>query len=270
VVARPAEDAVANWLRRWLPAKTAYVITRWKRVLLGMYIFSLCRRKPEKAKNLILGGVRMALGRDFDVKKHFTPRYNPWDQRLCLVPDGDLFKALKSGKASVATDEIDTFNTSGIRLKSGQQLDADLVVTATGLALQVLGGMQITVDGQPVDMAQTLNYKGCMYSGVPNLASAFGYTNASWTLKSDLTCEYVCRLLNHMRKHGQTVCTPRNTDSTLTAEPLIDFSSGYIQRAQHQSPKQGSRAPWRLYQNYPKDIFLLRFGRVDDGVLVFG
>ena len=269
VVARPAEDAIANAHRRWLPAKAAYALTRWKQVLLGMYIFRLCRRSPERAKRLILSGVRMALGRDYDVQKHFTPRYNPWDQRLCLVPDGDLFEAIQSGKASMVTDEIDTFNASGIRLKSGQQLDTDLIVTATGLQLQVLGGMQITVDGAPVDMAQTLSYKGCMYSGVPNLASAFGYTNASWTLKADLTCEYVCRLLNHMRSKGLRQATPGNTDPTLTTEPLIDFSSGYVQRAQHLSPKQGSRAPWKLYQNYPKDILLLRYGRVDDGVLQF-
>ena len=269
VVARPAEDAIANFLRRWLPSKVAYAITRWKQVLLGMYVFRLCRRSPERAKRLILGGVRMALGRGYDIARHFTPRYNPWDQRLCLVPDGDLFEAIKSGKASVTTDEIDTFNSAGIRLKSGEQLDADLIVTATGLNLQVLGGMQVVVDGAPVDMAQTLSYKGCMYSGVPNMASCFGYTNASWTLKSDLTCEYICRLLSHMQKNGLRQATPRNTDPSITPEPWVDFSSGYIQRSAHLSPKQGSRAPWKLYQNYPKDIMLLRFGKVDDGVLTF-
>ena len=269
VVARPSEDAMALWLRRHLPAMWAYGITRWKRVLLGMYVFRLCRRDPAKMKRLLLGGVRQALGPDYDVAKHFTPRYNPWEQRLCLVPDGDLFKAIGSGRAEVVTDTIKTFDDTGIQLESGQHLDADLVVTATGLELQVLGGLQLTVDGKPVDMSRTMNYKGLMYSGVPNLASSFGYTNASWTLKCDLTCEYVCRLLKHMQRHGIAYCTPRNTDPTITEEPWVDFSSGYFQRAMHMLPKQGSRPPWRLYQNYPKDILLLRRGRIDDGVLEF-
>jgi cation diffusion facilitator CzcD-associated flavoprotein CzcO len=269
VVARPAEDAMALWLRRHLPAMWAYGITRWKRVLLGMYVFRLCRRDPAKMKRLLLGGVRQALGPDYDVAKHFTPRYNPWEQRLCLVPDGDLFKSIRSGRASVATDHITTFDETGIQLASGQHLDADLVVTATGLELQVLGGLELTVDGKPVDLSRTMNYKGVMYSGVPNLASSFGYTNASWTLKCDLTCEYVCRLLNHMQKRGLAYCTPRNTDPTITEEPWVDFSSGYFQRALHLLPKQGSRPPWRLHQNYPKDILLLRRGRIEDGVLEF-
>ena len=269
VVARPSEDAMALWLRRHLPAMWAYNITRWKRVLLGMYVFRLCRRDPAKMKRFLLGGVRQALGPDYDVAKHFTPRYNPWEQRLCLVPDGDLFEAIRSGRADVVTDQIRTFDETGIQLESGQHLDADLIVTATGLALQVIGGLQLTVDGQPVDMARTMNYKGLMYSGIPNLASSFGYTNASWTLKCDLTCEYVCRLLNHMKKHHITHCTPRNTDPSITEEPWVDFSSGYFQRSMHLLPKQGSRAPWKLYQNYPRDILLLRLGRVDDGVLEF-
>ena len=269
VVARPSEDAMANRMRRYLPARLAYAITRWKRVLLGMYIFHLCRSNPNKVKKLLLGGVRMALGPDYDVKKHFTPRYNPWDQRLCLVPDGDLFEAIKSGKASVVTDEIERFTATGLKLKSGEALDADIIVTATGLNLQVLGGLKLSVDGAPVDMAKTLNYKGLMYSGIPNLASSFGYTNASWTLKCDLTCEYVCRLLNHMKKNGIAQCTPRNSDASITEEPWVDFSSSYFARSLHLFPKQGSKAPWKLYQNYPKDILMLRFGRVDDGVLQF-
>ena len=269
VVARPSEDVMANRLRRYLPARLAYAITRWKRVLLVMYIFYLCRTNPNKVKRLLLGGVRMALGPDYDVKKHFTPRYNPWDQRLCLVPDGDLFEAIKSGKASVITDEIERFTPSGLKLKSGEALDADIIVTATGLNLKVLGGLKLTVDGQAIDMARTLNYKGLMYSGIPNLASSFGYTNASWTLKCDLTCEYVCRLLNYMKKNGIAQCTPRNADASITEEPWVDFSSSYFARSLHLFPKQGSKAPWKLYQNYPKDIMLLRFGRVDDGVLQF-
>ncbi len=269
VVARPSEDALANRLRRYLRPKLAYGITRWKRVLLGMYIFNLCRSNPAKVKRMIAGGVRMALGPDYDVGRHFNPRYNPWDQRLCLVPDGDLFKAIKAQRASVVTDEIDTFTEAGIRLKSGAELPADLIVTATGLSLQVLGGLQITVDGARIDLAKTMNYKGLMYSGIPNMASSFGYTNASWTLKCDLTCEYVCRLLNYMAKHGYTQCTPRNTDASITEQPWVDFSSGYLQRSMHLFPKQGSRAPWKLYQNYPKDIMLLRFGKIADGVMAF-
>ena len=269
VVARPSEDAMANWLRRHLPSRLAYAITRWKRVLLGMYVFRLCRTKPEKMKQFLLAGVRQALGPDYDIKKHFTPRYNPWDQRLCLVPDGDFFLANKANRASVVTDQIERFTPTGIQLASGQHLDADLVITATGLNLQVLGGLRIAVDGEPVDMARTMSYKGLMSSGVPNMASSFGYTNASWTLKCDLTCEYVCRLINYMDKHGLSHCTPRNTDVSITPEPWVDFSSSYFQRSMHLFPKQGSRAPWKLYQNYPKDILLLRFSKVNDGALEF-
>ena len=269
VVARPAEDAMANRLRRFLPAMLAYGITRWKRILLGMYVFSLCRRKPELASRMLLQGVRTALGPDYDVDKHFTPRYRPWDQRVCLVPDGDLFATIRSGRASVVTDEIETFTETGIRLKSGEALAADLIVTATGLNLNVLGGLRVSLDGEPVDLSKTLNYKGLMYSGVPNLASCFGYTNASWTLKCDLTCDYVCRLLNHMKAKGLTSCTPRNKDPSIQAEPWVDFSSGYFQRARDILPRQGSRAPWKLYQNYPRDILMLRHGRIEDGVLEF-
>jgi monooxygenase len=269
IVARPSEDAMANKLRRWLPSKLAYSLTRWKRVLLGMYIFRLCRRDPAKVKRLIEGGVRTALGPDYDVATHFTPRYNPWDQRLCLAPDGDFFAAIKSGRASVATDEIERVTATGIQLKSGAHLEADLIVTATGLNLQVLGAVQLSLDGVRVDLAKTLNYKGLMFSGVPNLASSFGYTNASWTLKCDLTCEYVCRLLNHMKKHDLKQCTPRNTDASITELPWVDFSSNYFARSLHMFPKQGSKAPWKLHQNYPKDIMLLRYGKVDDGVLQF-
>jgi monooxygenase len=269
VVARPSKDEGAIKLRKWLPPMLAYGITRWKRVLLQQYFFNLCRRNPARARRLLLGGVRAYLGPDYDLERHFTPRYNPWEQRLCLVPDADLFRAIRSGKASVVTDRIETFTETGIELASGAQLEADLIVTATGLNLEVLGGLQITVDGERVDPAATYNYKGLMYSGVPNLASSFGYTNASWTLKCDLTCEYVCRLLNHMRSHGYSQCTPRNADADLAGEPWVDFSSGYIQRSLHLFPKQGSKPPWRLRQNYARDIMTLRFGRIDDGYMEF-
>lgn len=268
VVSRPAEDAAANWLRAKLPAKLAYGITRWRNVLFGMLFFNLARKKPEKTKAQIIDMVRQHLGPDYDVATHFTPRYNPWDQRLCLVPDADLFDAIKDGSASVVTDQIDSFTKTGLKLKSGQELDADVVVTATGLKLQLLSGLQVSVDGEPVNMASTMSYKGMMYSGVPNLASAFGYTNASWTLKCDLTCEYVCRLLNHMDRTGQPICTPK-PDPTVGEAPWLDFSSGYVQRSIDQFPKQGTKKPWKLHQNYALDLVSLRFGSIDDGVMIF-
>ena len=269
VVSRPAQDALANKLRRNLPANLAYHLIRWRNVLLGMYFFQSSRKKPARVKELILKGVRMALGPDYDVATHFTPRYNPWDQRLCLVPDGDLFKAIRENHASVVTKEIDTFTKKGIRLKDGSELQADIIVTATGLVLQILGGMQVSVDGQAIDFAKKLLYKGMMYSDVPNLASAFGYTNASWTLKCDLTCEYVCRLINYMDRHNYRQCMPHNDDPAIEALPHLEFTSGYVQRSIAKLPKQGSRRPWRLYQNYALDIVSLRFGKVDDGVMQY-
>ncbi len=269
IVSRPAEDGLANWLRRYLPAKLAYGITRWKNVLFGMYFYRLCKRSPQNVKAWILKQVREQLGPDYDIDKHFTPSYNPWDQRLCLVPNGDLFEAIKAKRASVVTDRIETFTEKGINLQSGAELEADVVVTATGLNLQVLSDLDITIDGKHADLSKTMNYKGMMYSDVPNLASSFGYTNASWTLKCDLTCEYVCRLLNHMDETGTRQCTPRQTDPSVTPEPWIDFSSGYVQRSIDKFPKQGSKAPWKLYQNYALDIVSLKFGRVEDGVMEF-
>ncbi|MBX3490822.1 NAD(P)/FAD-dependent oxidoreductase [Parvibaculum sp.] len=269
VVSRPAEDAIANWLRRRLPAMMAYGITRWKNVLLGMYFFNMCRKKPERAKEFILKGVREQLGPDYDIDTHFTPKYNPWDQRLCLVPNGDLFEAIKKGDASVVTDHIDTFTETGIKLKSGKELEADIIVTATGLKLQLLSGLEVTVDGKRMDLSKTFAYKGMMYSDVPNLASAFGYTNASWTLKADLTSAYLCRLLNHMEKTGLRQATPRVSDPSLEEEPWLDFTSGYVQRSIEEFPKQGTKAPWKLYQNYALDIVSLKFGSIEDSAMEF-
>ncbi|MFO1084570.1 MAG: NAD(P)/FAD-dependent oxidoreductase [Reyranellaceae bacterium] len=269
MVARPSQDSVANKLRRHLPLRLAYMATRWKNVLLGMYFYQMCKRRPDKVTRLLLGGVRQLLGPDYDVAKHFTPRYKPWDQRLCLVPDADFFRAIRAGKVSIVTDHIETFTETGLKLKSGTEIEADLIVTATGLVLIPLGGVELTVDGRAVDPARTFLYKGMMYSDVPNLASVFGYTNASWTLKADLVCEYVCRLLNHMDRHGFRQCMPKNDDPTLRAEPWVDFSSGYIQRALARQPKQGSRRPWKLYQNYVLDLLTLRFGSVRDRAMVF-
>lgn len=268
VVSRPGEDAFANWLRRNLPAKLAYGIARWRMVLMSMFFFKLARSRPERVKRELIGLVRKELGPDYDVKTHFTPSYNPWDQRVCLVPDSDLFQSIKSGKSSVVTDHIETFTPKGLKLKSGKELEADIIVTATGLQLELLGGVQVSIDGVAKNMSKTMSYKGMMYSDVPNLASAFGYTNASWTLKCDLTCEYVCRILNHMDKTGTTQCTPRK-DPQVQEAPWIDFSSGYIQRAANVLPKQGTKKPWKLYQNYFLDLVTLKFGAVDDGTLEF-
>ena len=268
IVSRPAEDRVANWLRRRLPAKLAYGITRWRSVLLTMFFYHLARRKPAQFKAGVLKAVRAQLGPDYDVATHFTPRYNPWDQRLCLVPDADLFRSLRAGTASVVTDEIETFTETGLRLKSGTDLPADIVVTATGLNLILLGGIQFTIDGVPTRLAQSMSYKGMMFSDVPNLAAAFGYTNASWTLKADLTSEYVCRLLGFMDRHGYAQCTPKR-EPGVAEEPVIDFTSGYVQRGLDQLPRQGDRKPWKLHQNYARDLLALRFGKVDDGTMQF-
>jgi monooxygenase len=269
VVSRPEQDALANFLRRHLPAMLAYNLVRWRNILFGIYFFGLCKRSPERVKKWILDRVQGALGSDYDVNTHFTPRYNPWDQRMCLVPDGDLFESLKTGKAAVVTDEIDTFTESGIRLRSGRELTGDIIVTATGLNLVALGNIHISVDGRHIDPANTLNYKGTMYGGIPNLASTFGYTNASWTLKAELTCDYICRVLNHMEQKGYRVCVPQNDDPAVKPEPWLNLSSGYIQRVADKMPKQGSKTPWKLHQNYVKDILTLKFGSLDDGVIRF-
>ncbi|HEY5072626.1 MAG TPA: NAD(P)/FAD-dependent oxidoreductase [Caulobacteraceae bacterium] len=269
VVSRPAEDALANRLRARLPAKLAYDIVRWRNVLFGMYFFNLARKKPEETKQGIIAMVRAHLGPDYDVETHFTPRYNPWDQRLCLVPDADLFAAINAGKVSVVTDQIETFTEQGLELASGKTLEADIIVTATGLRMQLLSGIAFEVDGAAIDLAKTMSYKGMMYSDVPNLASAFGYTNASWTLKCDLTCEYVCRLLNFMERRGWDAATPRRNDPTVTEAPWLEFTSGYVQRAIASLPRQGSKRPWKLYQNYALDLLTLRFGAIDDGTMEF-
>jgi cation diffusion facilitator CzcD-associated flavoprotein CzcO len=268
MVSRPSEDTIANSLRRKLPAMLAYQITRWKNVLLGMWFFRLARRKPEKVKAGILGLIRNQLGPDYDVATHFTPRYNPWDQRLCLVPDGDLFREINAGRMSIVTDHIERFTDSGIKLKSGEELEADIIVTATGLQMKLFSGLDVTVEGTHVDLSKTMSYKGMMFSGVPNFAAAFGYTNASWTLKADLTCEYVCRLLRYMDRRGYRHCMP-NRDPSVAEVPWLDFTSGYVQRALDQLPRQGAKKPWRLYQNYARDLMALRFGSVKDGAMQF-
>jgi monooxygenase len=269
VVSLPGKDPLARALRRFLPAKLVYPIVRWKNVLITMLVFQLSRRRPEVVKRMIKKGLERRLPAGYDIGTHFNPSYNPWDQRMCLVPDGDLFEALSVGRASVVTDRIDTFTENGIKLASGAELEADLVVTATGLEMIPLGGVDIAVDGRRVQFPETLTYKGMMLSGVPNLAFAVGYTNASWTLKCELTCEYVCRLVKHMDERGHAICTPHNRDPSVTDEPLIDFSSGYVARAIDRFPRQGSKAPWRLHQNYARDLVLLRFGAIEDDAMEF-
>lgn len=269
VVAMPAQDPFADRVRRYFPEHLAHRLVRWKNVLTGIYFYNIARRQPKLAKKSILQGVRHHLGPEYDVDTHFTPRYNPWDQRMCLVPDGDLFAAIKAGKAAVVTDQIARFTEHGIELQSGEEVAADIIVAATGLVMQLMGGMQLSVDGTPVDLADTLSYKGMMYSELPNLASVFGYTNASWTLKCELTCQYVCRLLNYMDRHGVRQCTPRRRDASSAEEPLLNFTSGYVQRALPMLPSQGAKRPWKLYQNYVLDLLSLRLGRLDDGTMEF-
>ena len=269
VVSLPSEDALANTMRGRVPDKLAYYLVRWRNVLLGIYLYKMMRSQPAKARKKIIDLISAYLGADYDVGTHFTPRYNPWDQRLCLVPDSDLFDAIKTGQAEIVTDSIDGFTEKGIRLASGRELQADVVIGATGLQLLFMGGMALSVDGVAVDPAKTTAYKGMMYSNVPNLAMSFGYTNASWTLKADLTSEYVCRLLNFMRIRGYDQCTPRLKGRSITSQPLLNFTSGYIQRAIASFPSQGSRTPWRVYQNYVLDLLTLRYGRLRDGAMEF-
>ena len=268
VVSRPAKDALAARLQKTLPAKLAYGLVRWRNVLLSLYFYNYARKNPEKARKRILALAQKDLGADYDISTHFTPRYNPWDQRMCLVPDADLFEAVKRKAAEIVTDEVETFTATGVRLKTGRELPADVVVTATGLRLKLVGGIQLALDGRPVDLSKSTSYKGSMFSGVPNLAYAIGYTNASWTLKCDLTSAWMCRVIEHMDKGGYAACVPVRDESVVDM-PLLDFTSGYVQRSIDAFPKQGDRKPWRLNQNYVLDTMELKYGKVDDGTLVF-
>jgi monooxygenase len=269
VISAPEKDRIANFLRHIMPAMWAYRLSRWKNVGFMTYIYQLSQCFPNFVKRGIIKKASKQLGTDFDVDTHFTPRYPPWEQRMCLIPDADMFEAIKSGRASVVTDQIDTFTEKGIRLKSGKELEADIIVTATGLAMQAFGGMELAVDKQRVDPGQVLAYKGVMMSGVPNFASVFGYINASWTLKADLICNYVCRLLNFMDRKGVRQVTPSPVAESAVAPFVENFSSGYIQRALASWPKQGQKKPWRVYQNYFRDTVSLKWTRVDDEGLEF-
>jgi monooxygenase len=269
IVSAPGTDAFANWLRKMLPGKLAYGFIRWRNVLRQMIFYGIARKNPEKVKQQILDMLVPELPDKFDISTHFTPSYKPWDQRICLVPDSDLFLAIKAGKANVETDHIERFVEGGIALKSGKTLDADIIVTATGIEMQLLSGMDVVVDGEKIDFADTFSYKGMMYSGVPNLASAFGYTNASWTLKADLTAEYVCRLIMQMDKTGTRACRPLLHGTNPHPVPWLNFTSGYVTRAMDLFPKQGQVAPWKVHQNYALDLMAFRYGKIDDGTMVF-
>jgi len=269
VVSRPAVDGVANFLRKVLPDQWAYTLVRWRNVLFQQFFFGQTRKNPDKARERLIGMVREEMGPDYPVEKHFNPAYNPWEQRLCLVPDSDLFNALKSGKADIETDHIERFTETGILLRSGKELEADLIVTATGLNLQFMNGVDVSIDNTKVEPGRLLNYKGVMLSNVPNLAVTFGYTNASWTLKADLTSEYVCRLLNLMDEKGATSAMPYLAAFPNETEPFVDFSSGYFQRVMDQFPRQHTEAPWKLHQNYFTDRKNLRELPIEDGVMKF-
>ncbi len=268
VMTLPNKNRFFDRLQKWLPNNIAYKITRWKNLLLGLTFYRVSRLFPNKIKGFLVKSVSKELGRDYDVTTHFTPRYNPWDQRLCVVPDGDLFKTIRNGKASVVTDEISHFIHDGIQLKSGKKLEADIIVLATGLKIQLLGGAKLSVDEKEVNINKAMMYKGMMISDVPNFAMAFGYINASWTLKADLTANYVCKLLRYMDKKGFNVVVPQR-QAGVAPEPLMNFTSGYVQRADHILPKQGSKRPWRVYQSYLMDMLTTRFGRTADGTLHF-
>ncbi len=272
MVSRPDVDAFANRLRRVLPAKVAYGITRFRNTTMQQIVYGRSRTHPEQVRENILAMLRKELPEDYDIDKHFTPSYNPWDQRLCLVPNSDFFRAIKAGKVDVVTDTIRTWTETGIELDSGSVLEADIIVTATGLELVTLGEMDFAVDGKPVDFAQTWTYKGLAYSGVPNLVSTFGYINASWTLRADLTAEWVCRMLNHMKAKGARSFTPRlrPEDTAMQARRWIeDFNPGYMERVMHLMPRQGDHEPWINPQNFKRDRKMFRKGPIEDGVMVF-
>ena len=269
IVARPGSDTFVSRLQKYLPKKVALSLVRWRNILIGMHFYRIARKEPDKFSAAIIGGARAQLGENYDVATHFTPKYKPWDQRLCLVPDGDLFKCIREGQATIVTETIDSFNENGIKLTSGKQLPADVIVTATGLTMQLISRVEVSVDGKRVELKNTFNYKGTMFSGIPNFALAIGYTNASWTLKAELSCLYVCRLLNYMDRRKFRSAVPNFIEGALAEQPMVSLSSGYVQRAISDLPKQGVERPWTLRNNFPRDSVFMRFGKVDDGTMRF-
>src|SRR5215468_9179932 len=268
IVSLPAVDAVANRLRRHLPLSLAYRLTRWKNIVAQLVYFNAIRAFPEQTRKRLLKLIREQLGPEYDLS-HFTPRYNPWDERLCVVPDNDLFAAIKEGKVSIITDHIDTFTETGLKLRTGRELEADIIIAATGLELQFAGGAEVRVDERPIEIGKAVLYRGIMFSGVPNLASVFGYTNASWTLRADLLAEYFCRLINFMDAHAYVEARPKEPDPKMPVKPFGNLMSGYFKRAEKRLPRQGLKGPWRNPQNYAFDIFRFRFGAIEDGILEF-
>lgn len=269
VFTRPAEDKIAKFLKRIFPMRLAYRLVRAKNVLLNIYMFNKARRHPDKVREFLRDMTKDELGDSVDVDVHFNPSYDPWDQRLCLIPDSDLFNVLKDGSASIITDHIETFTKTGVTLKSGEKIEADIIIPATGLDVQFFGGIDLCVDGKKIEPGDLVNYKGMMFSGIPNLAAVFGYTNASWTLKADLTSGYVARLVNYMKKHNYNVVTPVLDGTPMQTEPIVGLQSGYLLRKIDALPKQGDRLPWRNPENYLKDYKRIRWGKIDDGVLSF-
>ena len=268
IASMPREDVIANFLKKMLPAQFAHNIIRWKNILFGIGFYSVSRKYPNAVKNFLKKHIQKTLGEKYE-DKHYDPTYNPWDQRLCLVPDNDMFEAIKSGKAEIVTDTIKSFQTDSIELNSGKKLPADIIVTATGLQVQLFGGMKLSVDDKPIDTGKMHAYKGVMISEIPNFAIAIGYTNASWTLKADLNCQFVARMLNYMKQNNFSVCVPQFDYENMKSEPLLDFNPGYILRAGDVMPKQGSKAPWKVYQNYVKDVFSLKYADVKDKYLIY-
>jgi cation diffusion facilitator CzcD-associated flavoprotein CzcO len=264
ILSRPAHDPLAGAIQRALPRKLAGSVVRWKNALLTTLAYQVSRRYPRFVKKLLRAGAERQLPPGYDMDTHFKPRYDPWDQRLCLVPDGDLFATISRGDASIVTGAIESFTDRGLRLTSGEELEADIVITATGLNLLALGGMDLVVDRREVVLSETVGYKGMMLSGVPNMAIAIGYSNASWTLKADLVSEYFCRLLRHMDAHGYDQFTPLAPDPSEPTKPFMDLMSNYVMRSIDAFPRQGTRAPWQLHQNYLRDVRLLRRGTLED------
>lgn len=268
VINVPEQDKISNKLREYLPEQAVYSMARVRNVLLSMALFNFARRYPKQARRLLMGRVKKQLEGRVELQ-HFSPKYNVWDERLCAVPDGDLFAALRSGKASVVTGKIERFTQAGILLESGEEIPADIIVTATGLELQVLGGSELTLDGKPINVADKFYYKGAMLQDVPNLAMVFGYTNSSWTLKADLILDFFCRVINHMEREGKAVCTPKNDGTTTDGGPFLNLNSGYVKRALHLMPRQGGERPWKLYQNYILDFLMMKLTKLEDGALSF-
>ena len=268
ILSRPTYDPFAKLVHKFLPKKMAHSLARWKNILMSMYLYRMSKKNPKGVSQFIKAQIKKELP-DFDVETHFNPKYNPWDERLCAVPDNDLFHTIKDGKCSIVTDHIDSFTEDGILLKSGKELQADLVVSATGLVLKIAGGMIVKLDGQVQDFSKLINYKGLMVQNIPNAVTILGYTNASWTLKADLVSAYTCRLINYMDKNGYKSCVPRLNGTDQEPEPIIDFTSGYIQRSIDKLPKQGDKFPWKLHQNYIKDMIILKHRKINDGHLVF-